>query len=128
MLAVVLRITITVHYCGGKENGRTISFTTGLTDCGMKDLNKEIPFYPGSNFTEHCCKDLVAVCGVDNYYSSSFSFVPEYFRYDFQILTIPIKLSANSQTNINLLYTNVSPPGVLMSTNVDLDDICVFRI
>ena len=127
MLGAILHLSVATHYCGGKVTESRVSLTSELGGCGMEDSEKKSPL-PGFNFTAHCCDDIVTLFGVDSNYTSSSSFIPESHQYNFQVLAIPVELSAKSQTDQNLLYTNVSPPGVLMSTKVDLSDICVFRI
>ena len=93
----------------------------------MTCTEEEIPLQ-GTNFTNHCCDDIVTYCGISSNYSPTYSFIPESFQYNFQVLAISVELSTKSQTDFNLIYSNASPPGALMSTNVDLSGICVFRI
>jgi hypothetical protein len=127
MLAAMLHISVATHYCGGKEFSTKLSLTGKLAHCNMEDSENEIPLH-GTNLTKHCCEDIVAFCGIDNNYTPTFSFVPESYQYNFQILAIPVALSVNSYTGLTPFYTNVSPPDELSSTSVDLSDICVFRI
>ena len=127
MVATVLHISVATHYCGGNEVTTKLSTTGELANCGMKTCENEIPL-PGTNFTKHCCDDVVTFCVIANNYTPSFSFVPESYQYNFQVLAIPVELSAKSQTDFYSIYSNISPPGALMSTNVDLSNICVFRI
>lgn len=128
MLVAMLHLSVATHFCDGKETAIKISLTGKLADCGMESSEKELPLAPETKIIKHCCDDIVTFCVIDSNYAPSFSFVPETYQFDFQVLAIPIDLSAKSQTDINLLYANVSPPGVLMSTNVALSNICVFRI
>ena len=127
MLTAMLHLTVATHFCGGKEAASTVSLSGKLATCGMECSEKELPL-PGTNFTKHCCDDIVTFCGIDSNYTPSFSFVPESYQYNFQVFAIPVALSVNSYTNLVPLYTNVSSPDELMSTSVDLSDICVFRI
>jgi len=128
MLTAMLHLTVSTHFCGGKEAASTVSLSGKLATCGMAEcLEKGLPL-PGTNITKHCCDDVVTFCGIDSNYTPSFSFVPEYYQYNFQVIAIPVALSVNSYTGLIHLYTNVSPPGTLMSTSVDLSDICIFRI
>ena len=123
----MLHISIATHYCEGKEVATTVSLSGKLASCGMECMEEELPLH-GTCFSNHCCEDIITYSGISSIYSPTYSFVSETFQYNFQVLAIPVEISAKSQTDKNLLYTNVSPPGVLMSTNVDLSDICVFRI
>lgn len=127
MIAAMLHLSVATHYCDGKEAATKVSFTGKLANCGMESSEKGLTL-PGISFTKHCCDDIVTFCGIDNNYTPSFSFVPKSFTYSFQVIAIPIAISVNSCTDLIPLYTNVSRPGALMSTNVDLSDICVFRI
>jgi hypothetical protein len=127
MVAAMLHISVAMHYCEGKEVASTVSLSGKLASCGMTCSEEKIPLQ-GTNFTKHCCDDIVTVCGISTNYTPTYSFIPESYQYNYQVLAIPVELSAKSETEFNTLYTNESPPGVLMSTNVDLSDICVFRI
>lgn len=127
MIAAMLHLSVATHYCGGKEVASKISLTGKLADCGMESSEKNLPL-SGINFANHCCDDIVTFCGINNNFAPSFSFLPESYQYNFQVLALPVGLSVNSTKDLIPLYTNVSPPGALMSTSVDLSDICVFRI
>jgi hypothetical protein len=127
LIAAMLHISVATHYCGGKDIASRVSVTGSLASCGMESSENPIAFSQYS-FSKHCCDDLLTFCGTDNNYIPSFSFVPETFQNNFQIWAIPVDFTGHSFSGLNPLYTDVSPPGVLMSTSVDLCDICVFRI
>lgn len=127
MVVAMLHISVAMHYCEGKEVATTVSLSGRLASCGMTCSNEEMPLQ-GTNFTKHCCDDIVTICGINGNYSPSYSFIPESYQYNFQVFAISGVLPAKPQVDIFPIYTNVSPPGVLMSTNVDLSTICVFRI
>jgi hypothetical protein len=123
----ILPITVATHFCGGEIAASKISISGKLASCGMEGPEKR-PALPGNSIASHCCDDVVTFCGTDNNYTPSFSFIPEFFQYNFQVLAIPLWLYTNSNTFLIPLYTNVNPPGTLMSTSVDLSGICVLRI
>lgn len=127
MLAAMLHLTVATHFCGGEVAGSQISLTGKLASCGMEDSKHGLPL-SGFNFTTHCCDDVVTLISIESNYTSSFFHISESFQYNFLLLAIPCEVIVISQTDRNILNTNVSPPGTLMSTNVDLSDICVFRI
>lgn len=127
MLGAILPLSVATHYCGGKETGSKVSLSAKLADCGMEDSEKKLP-RPGTNFTKHCCDDVVTSCEIDSNYTPSFSSVHESYQYNFQVFSILTGYPVYSLAVLKSLYTNVSPPGALMSTNVDLSGICVFRI
>ena len=127
MLTAMLHLSIAMHFCGGHMAALKVSFTGKLASCDMECAEKDSP-PTGTYFTKHCCDDIVAFCVIDSNYTPSFSFVPESYQYNFQAFAIPAGLFVNSYSGLIPLYTNVSPPGALMSTSVDLSDICIFRI
>lgn len=128
MLASMVHLTVATHYCGGKIAATEVSLTGKLADCGMERPEGRLPFSE-TTFSRHCCDDAVFSCSTDNNYIPSVSFVPDLSQHNFQVFALITKgLSVNSVSDIILSYKKVSPPGVLMSTDVDLSDICVFRI
>ena len=127
MLAAIVKLSVATHYCRGREVAITVSLSGKLASCGMECSEMELPL-TGTNFSKQCCDDVITFYGIDNNYTPYFSFVPESFQNNCQVLALPIGLSVKSCTDLITLYTNVSHPGILMSTNVDLSDICVFRI
>lgn len=127
IVVAMLHISVAMHYCEGKEVATTISLSGKLASCGMTCAEQEIPLQ-GTNLTRHCCDNTLTFCGISSNYSPTYSFVPESYQYNFQVLAFPAELSVKSQPDNKSFYSNVSPPGALMSTNVDLSNICVFRI
>jgi hypothetical protein len=126
MIAAMLHLSVAIHYCSGKIAASKVSLTGRLANCGMEGSEKEL-LLPGISFSKHCCDDLISTCGTDCNFVPSFSFIPESYNYNFQVLAVLAGFTNNSFPNLISLYTNVNPPGVVMSTNVDLSDICVFR-
>jgi hypothetical protein len=127
MLAAMFHFSIATHYCSGKVAASTVSVSGKLATCGMECSEQGLP-PSGTNFTKHCCNDIVTFCGIDNNYTPSFSFVPEYYKYNFQHFSIPTGSPLYSMAVLKSLDANVSPPEFLRSNNVDLSDICIFRI
>jgi hypothetical protein len=127
MLVAILHVSVATHYCGGKEVAMKVSLAGKLADCGMEGSEKQLP-QQGTNISKHCCDDIITFCGIDNNYSPKYSFITESFQYNLLVWTIPTESSTKSQSDNKPSYSNVSPPGALMSTNVDLSNICVFRI
>lgn len=126
-VAAMLHFTVAIHYCGGKIAASKVSLTGKLANCGMEGYEKELPLN-GINFSRHCCDDFVTYCGIVSNYIPSFSFLTESYNYNIQVFAVPSGLSDNSCTDLIPCYISVNPPGVLMSTDVDLSDICTFRI
>ncbi len=127
MLTTMLHVSIATHYCNGNLAASKISLNGKLASCGMEG-EENASQVAGTFLKSHCCEDEVTTIGVNTDYTPSFSFVPEFFQYNIQVFVIPKGLPVLSSLVLNSLYTNTGPPGELMSTNVDLSDICVFRI
>jgi hypothetical protein len=127
MLTAILHFSVATHYCCGIEVATKVSISGKLAGCGMEAPESEIPLQC-TYFSGHCCVDTVNIYGVGSYYTPAYSCVPESYQFNFKVLALPAELSCKSQIDFNPFYTKVSPPGAWRSTNVDLSDICVFRI
>ena len=128
MLLAMLHLTMSTHYCGGNVVALRVSLNGNLASCGMeKCMEKDYPTRESHIFT-HCCDDVVIFYSTDSNYNSSFAFVPESYQYNFQVFSIPTGFPVYTIAVLKSLYANVSPPEALMSTCVDLSDICIFRI
>jgi hypothetical protein len=127
MMTAMLHFSVATHYCHGNVAASKISLSGQHATCGMEDEENEIPL-PGIHLDTNCCDDVVFYYGIDAKYAPSFSFVPEFYKYKLQDFSSPGGLPVISASVLKSLYNDVSPPAVLMSTNVDLSDICVFRI
>ena len=123
----MFHFSVATHYCGDQIAASRVTLTGKLASCGMEDPEKGLPF-PVESFSKHCCDDVITICETDSNYMPSLSFVPESFWYDLQILSVCKELLVNSCTGLVSFYTDASPPGAFMSTDVDLSGICVFRI
>jgi len=127
MIATMFHVSVAKHYCGGHIAASKVSLTGKLATCGMEGSQKQLP-PPGIYFSKHCCEDVVISCSTDNNYIPSFFNIPAIPQFDFQTLGLPSDSKVRLAEGFNLQYSDISPPGAMMSTNVDLSDICVFRI
>jgi hypothetical protein len=127
MLTAMLHISVAKHYCGGKIAASKISLSGELASCGMKADIIENPLQE-TNLRSHCCDNVLIFYGISSNYFPSFSFIQESFQHTFPFLLTSLGLPAQSLAVLIPLYKDVSPPDALMSTNVDLSNICVFRI
>ena len=105
MLTAVLHLSVATHYCGGKETASVVSLNGKLADCGMEGSQKKLPL-SGTNFTRHCCDDVVTFYGIDSNYAPSFPFIPESYQYNYHVLAIPFALSVNTISAIITSYAN----------------------
>jgi hypothetical protein len=126
-VVAMIHISVAMHYCEGKKVATIVSLSGKSASCGMTCSEEQTPLQ-GTYFTHHCCDDLVTFCGISSNYTPSYFFVPESYQHNFHVFAIPVDLLVKSQTDFYYIFSNISPPRALMSTNVDLCDICVFRI
>ncbi len=127
MIATMFHFSVATHYCGGRIAASKISLTGKLASCGMEDSQKQSTL-PGIYFAKHCCEDVVTSYSTDNNYIPSFFNIAPSVQYNFQTLGLPSESSVSLAGVFKLQYSDKSPPGAMMSTNLDLSDICVFRI
>jgi hypothetical protein len=127
MIATMFHFSVATHYCGGHIAASTVSLTGKLASCGMEDSQKPLT-PPGIYFSKHCCEDVVTSFSTDNNYIPSFFNITATVQFNFQTLGLPSESSVSLAGVFKLQYSDKSPPGAMMSTNVDLSDICVFRI
>ena len=120
-------MSVDMHFCGGKEVAAKISFTGQLANCGMEKSDIHVPL-SGTNISKHCCEDKLTIIGTDTNYTPTFYSSPQVYQVEFQYYAIQPDFLDHTDTNLKILYTNVSPPGVFSSTQVDLSDICTLRI
>lgn len=127
VIASMLHISIAAHYCGGELASSKLSLTAELTGCGMES-HKVTPSSETS-FTQHCCDNTLTFFGIGNNYLPSFQFfTADPQQSNFQLFSMVSGYALPSEIVFRSLYSNISPPGVFLSTQVDLSDICVFRI
>ena len=127
MLAAMLHLSIAHHYCNGKKIASKVSLSGELAKCGMESSdNESLP--SGTKITGHSCNDEVVFLGISSNYEPSLSFAPIFYQNNLQVFAILVEGTAKSLTDLIPLFKNTCPPGVLMSTEVYLSDICNFRI
>ena len=122
-----MHFTIATHFCGGVIAATKVSVSGELASCGMENTVNQCSF-PGKHIGSHCCDNKVSVLAVDNNYNSSYSEFKAFSLHILQVINIPASLQIHSLTAVNLISTNVSPPGNFLVSDVSLPDICVFRI
>lgn len=85
--------------------------------------------FPGTRISSRCCEDESIIYSVDNQYAPSkllYRTIPQNLVLSFNITTILTyhfthqSIASNSATG--------SPPGNLMTSAVNVSEICVFRI
>ncbi len=87
IITAILNFSVASHYCCGKLAASKVSFSGKLADCGMEGTEKQVP-PPGTYYSNHCCEDVVTFLGISSNYTPSFSFIPDPFKYNFQVICI----------------------------------------
>ena len=127
MLLALFHFVVATHYCHGNVIASKVSLSGKISTCNMTETVKD-DMRPGLFLNSSCCNNTVKFFGVDNnYFPSSYS-IPAYLSLSLHSFTIQNGLKIHFTELSKGQYTGESPPGVLMSTNVDLSNICVFRI
>ena len=123
----MLHFSVATHYCRGNVAASIISLSGKHASCGMESDMDESPL-SGSQIKSNCCDDVVVFYAIDDNFTPSSLFITDSYQHNFQVYNIPAELPVKFLAFNKSFYTNASPPYVLMSTNVDLSNICVFRI
>ena len=127
MMLGMMHFSIATHYCSEMEVTSKVSLSGKLASCGMEESTDSC-LVSGMNLTSHCCDDVVSFYGIDSNYTPSFLVIPEFSHFTSQVYCVPVGLPIASTEFVKTPNISVTPPGVLLSTNVDLSDICVYRI
>jgi hypothetical protein len=127
MIATMFHFSVAKHYCGGHLAASKVSLTRELASCGMEGSQKQLPL-PGIYFSKHCCEDVLISYSTDNNYIPPVFNIPATVEFNFPISGLQSESTVTLAPVFKLQYSDKSPPGAMMSTNVDLSDICVFRI
>jgi hypothetical protein len=127
IISAMLKFSVATHYCGGHVAASKISVTGKLASCGMEGSQNEV-LPNGKYLSKHCCEDVVVSISTDNNYVPSFYNIPDTFQFGFQTSVLPSESSVGLAGIFRLQYSDISPPWAMMSTDVDLSGICVFRI
>jgi hypothetical protein len=127
MLAAMLHLSVASHFCNGNLAASLVSFSGKPASCGMETDENPAPVH-GIIITSHCCDNSITTLAINNFYTPTFSFVLNFFQHNFQVSGIPAILPVISSQLLTEAFRNGSPPGQTVSTNVDLSDICVYRI
>ena len=121
-----MNISIATHICGGEIAAVKWSFSGKMATCGMERQNQESPLQ--KSITSNCCHNKIMVYSVDNIYSPSSLQIKEVTKTLLHLINKPINITFHSLNALSSLYTYVNPPGIIITSEVCLADICVFRI
>ncbi|MFZ2339935.1 MAG: hypothetical protein WAW07_09485 [Bacteroidales bacterium] len=129
VVTAMLHLSVARHYCGGELVASRISLTGGLATCGMENTEGSHPFNNDSDhFGTHCCDDVLTFYSITNNYTTTANAAAEFLT-----AKIPVPdLQPESLVRFSVIsiqnWPDISPPGFLMTTSVDLSAIRVLRI
>ena len=125
----MLHFSVARHYCRGELVASRISLSGTLATCGMEAGNEECPFGQRGDLIEsHCCDDVIASYSIDNNYTPASQATDGFTRTKIQVPATAVESTVRFSVILHQNWSDISPPGQLMASSVDLTDIRVFRI
>jgi hypothetical protein len=121
-----MHVSLATHICGGNIAAIKLSFTGEEATCGMENSTSNTSTQ--KTVTSDCCQNHVTSYLVDNNYNPTSYQFQDFSKNLVPVFITPSNSNLYSNISIRKIYTNVSPPGVLLVNNVSLSDICVYRI
>jgi hypothetical protein len=129
VLTAMLHFSVAQHYCGGRLVASKISLSGALASCGMEDDAKDCGHHShGDGIESHCCDDVLISYFIDSNYTPAAQSVPGFSQTK---IPAPAMLFENPERISFVIFrswSDVSPPGLLTTSSVDLPSIGVFRI
>ncbi len=120
-----MHLSIATHICGGEIAAVKWSFSGEKATCGMENT-KTYPVNHG--ITSNCCHNNIAVYSIDNNYNPTSFQIKESEKNVLLVYYIPVTISFSTSVSANSLHNNSIPPNIALTSDVNLSDICVFRI
>ena len=121
-----MHFSIATHICGGEVATVKWSFSGRKATCGMEDSKSSCPV--NNSIASDCCQNKIMIYAVDKNYSPSTFQFKEVTKKLLHIWYIPLNFSLLTLTASDSLFTNVIPPGKLLTCAGNLAGICVFRL
>lgn len=126
ILLAGMHLSISTHICGKEVAAVKWSFSGKEATCGMETDAQTCPKPAGIH--SNCCHNEIAVYSVDNNYVPSSLEFKKVINTLLLVFFIPADLTSHSFIASSTVSTNVSPPDQALTSDVNLADICVFRI
>ncbi|MDZ7634254.1 MAG: hypothetical protein U5L72_07365 [Bacteroidales bacterium] len=95
----------------------------------MEDTEGNCPYdHNGDLLKSHCCEDVLMDYGMDNNYTPAAKTAAEFSSTKIAVPDLPFVSPARFTYNQSQACTDISPPGLLLTSSVDLTAIRVLRI
>ncbi len=125
----MLHVSVARHYCGGELAAKKVSLSGALATCGMEDTERNCPYdHNGDRIESHCCDDALTIYSIDNKYTPAAKAVAEFSTTEIAVQDLLFVSPARFPDIKALGWSDISPPGLLMTSSVDLAEIRVLRI
>jgi len=127
IFGAMMKLTISIHYCGGIFIASKASLLGRLASCGMQNDSGTCPV-SGKNYKSHCCEtSIISYSTVNKYVSPSqpkqYEIKAKHFTYF--ISRNDLQYTIEYKTAI---VNDLSPPGNNLISTPGLSFLCVFRI
>lgn len=128
IVTAMLHFSVAKHYCGGNLVASKFSLSGTLASCGMEGDNENCPYDNEDHLRTHCCDDVRTSYSIDNNYTPSTTAHAGSLKANIPVPVIPSETAIRFYSVKYQSWSDISPPGKLMTSSVDLPDIRVFRI
>jgi hypothetical protein len=129
VVTAMLHFSVARHYCGGELVASRISLSGALATCGMEDTGAACPYdHDGDRIESHCCDDVLTSYSIDNNYTPATKAAAGLSQGKIPAPVMLLESPVRSSFIIHKTWSDISPPGQLMTSSVDLTHIRVFRI
>lgn len=113
------------HTCGGSLAAIRLSFDGALAGCGMEQ--DHLPPSKTPVLESDCCHDQLSRIGTDETISTDIQILQELPSLSSVFLCTLDLFHLHPLITLDPSSTNSGPPGILDSSSVDLDRICISR-
>lgn len=95
----------------------------------MEGAEESCPLdHSGCHMKSHCCEDVLTAYGIDNNYTPAAKVAADLSTARITFLHLSFALPAQSPDIKFKAWSDIGPPGLLMTSSVDLTEIRVLRI
>jgi len=125
----MLHFSVARHYCRGELAATKISLSGALATCGMEDTEGGCPYdNDGDQLESHCCEDDLTAYSIDKNYTPTAKTATEFSASKIAVPDLTYESLSRSPVIKCQSWSDISPPGLLMTSSVDLAEIRVLRI
>lgn len=129
LVAGMLHFSVARHYCGGTLAATKVSLSGALATCGMEAEYESCRHdQNGDQVESHCCDDDLTSYSIDNNYPPSARTASEFSPAKIAVPDMSFLFPSRSTEVKSRTWSDIGPPGILMTSSVDLAEIRTLRI